>query len=148
MSKKISEIATRAVPPTTKGEAAPTTPTPSTSDGSEALQLDPFVVNEEKEPKFKERELLTPRERLELAHRLNPGLKFGRLPLGNDAVALEMLEAELEKQRREELKELESVLKVGGVKPPPEVQRKIDEALTRDNGWLNQPVGTRYREIR
>lgn len=110
--------------------------------------MDPFVVKEKKEPKFKERQLLTPEEKLALALRNNPGLKLGPIPLGNNAVALELLEEEFARQRRAELAELSSVLNAAGKKAPPEVQRKIDEASTRKNDWLSQKPGTPFREPR
>ncbi len=127
---------------------APASAPVSNGETSDALQLDPFIVQEEKFPEFKQRDMLTPEGRLALAHELNPGLKLGRLPLRNNDVALGMLEEEFAQQRRNELVELKSVLSSGGVKPPPEVLRKIDEARTRNNEWSAQKPGTRFREPR
>lgn len=147
VAANISAVATRAAPPSA---ANPASPPPPVSNGaaSDALQLDPFIVHEEKFPEFKERDMLTPEGRLALAHKLNPGLKAGPLALGNKDVALEMLEEHFAQQRRDELVELKSVLSSGGVKPPPEIMRKIDQARTRNNEWSAQKPGTRFREPR
>lgn len=147
VAANLSAVATRAAPPVA-ATPAPTAAPVANGDASDALQLDPFIVNEEKFPEFKERDMLTPEGKLALAHKLNPGLKAGPLSLGNKDVALEMLEELFAQQRRDELVELKSVLSAGGVKPPPEVLRKIDEARTRNNEWSAQPPGTRYREPR
>lgn len=121
---------------------------PTDDSSPDAVKMDPFVVSEGKEPKLKERHLLTPEEKLALALRNNPGLKLGRVPLGNNAVAVELLEEEFARQRRGELAELSSVLNAAGKKAPPEVQRKIDEASMRKNDWLSQKPGTPFREPR
>jgi len=146
VAANLSAVATRAAPPAAANAAPPPAPV-ANGDASDALQLDPFIVHEEKFPEFKERDMLTPEGRLALAHKLNPGLKAGPIPLGNNAVALEMLEEVFAQQRRDELVELKSVLSSGGVKPPPEVLRTIDEARMRNNEWSNQK-GTRFREPR
>jgi hypothetical protein len=148
MSKKLSDMVERVAPPSAKGIASPVTPAPPTDGSPDVVMLDPFVVNEDKEPNLKERQLLTPKEKLALALRNNPGLKLGPVPLGNNAVALDLLEDEFERQRRGELVELGGVLNAAGRKAPPEVQRKIDEASTRKNDWLNQKPGTPFREPR
>lgn len=147
VAANIAEVAKRAAPPVAAN--TPTSPPPvANGAATDAVQLDPFIVAEEKFPEFKERDMLTPEGRLALAHKLNPGLKAGPLPLGNKDVALEMLEEHFAQQRREELVELKSVLSSGGVKPPPEVLRKIDEARTRNNEWSAQKPGTPFREPR
>ncbi len=144
VAANLSEVARRAA-----AANAPTAPPPvAPGDASDALQLDPFIVNEEKDPAFKARDMLTPEGRLALAHLLSPGLKLGRVRLGNDDVALGILEEELAAQRRHELVELKGVLSAGGVKPPPEVLRKIDEARMRNNEWAAQKPGTPFREPR
>lgn len=147
VAANLSAVATRAAPPATANTPPPSAPV-SNGEASAALQLDPFIVHEEKFPEFKERDMLTPEGRLALAHKLNPGLKAGPLSLGNKEVALEMLEEHFAQQRREELVELKSVLSSGGVKPPPEVLRKIDQARTRNNEWSAQKPGTPFREPR
>ncbi len=148
MSKKLSDLVERVSPPSAAGNVSSGASAPSTDSSSDALVLDPFVVNEDKEPKLKDRQLLTPQEKLALALKNNPALKLGPIPLGNNAVALELLEDEFARQRRVELAELGSVLNAGGKKAPPEVQRKIDEASMRKNDWLNQVPGTPFREPR
>lgn len=147
VAANLSAVATRAAPPATANTPPPSAPL-SNGEASAALQLDPFIVHEEKFPEFKERDMLTPEGKRALAQKLNPGLRAGPLPLGNNALALEMLEEHFDQQRRGELAELKGVLSSGGAKPPPEVQRKIDEAMTRRADWLNQKPGTPFREPR
>ncbi len=146
LASKLAEVGRRAAPPAQAAQVGGPD-APSAVGSSDAVQLDPFVVQEEKFPEFKERSMLTPEGKRALAQKLNPGLKAGALPLGNNAVALEMLEEVFAQQRRTELAELNSVLKAGDKKVPPELQRKIDEAATRNNEWSRQ-IGTPFREPR
>ncbi len=144
----ISAVATRAAPPVAPAPAVAPTPATTNGDSSDAVKLEAVIVNEDKVPEFKARDLLTVEGKKALAQKLNPGLRAGKLPLGNNGVAQEMLQDHFEQERRGELAELKSVLSSGGVKAPPEVQRKIDEAMTRKGDWLNQKPGTPFREPR
>lgn len=118
MANKLSESIERAFPTAKFDATKATTDQAGTAGASDATQLEPVIVKEDKLPKLKERDVL------------------------------KMSEAEKEQQRRHELAELSSVLHAAGAKAPPGVQRKIDEAMTRDNGWLNSPPGTPFREIK
>ena len=150
MAEKISALATRAAPPASSNAATVTTPGIPSPDGtgsSDVVQLAPFVVKEDKLPDIKERQLLTPKGKLELAKKLNPGLNLGPLSSMNNGVALEMAEEVFAQERRKELAELKSVLNAGETKPPPELRRKIDEAMTRKNEWSHE-IGTPFRPPR
>lgn len=146
MSKKLSAAVERVVPSSATRSPVPSAPPADSS--SDVLIMDPFVVNEDKELEIKDRQLLTPKEKLALAHRKNPGLKLGPIPLRNNLVALELLEDEFARQRRSELTDLSSVLNVAGKKASSEVQRKFDKASMRKDDWLNQRSGTPFREPR
>lgn len=74
------------------------------------IRLDPYQVIEAKPPAFKERELLTPKGRLDVALKRYPGLKFGGFWIfSNNGVALAMYEEDLAIERRKEMKELYSL---------------------------------------
>src|SRR5688572_23828502 len=84
MAEKLSALAIRAAPPVTSTAASSAnsgTPPPNDVGTSDAVQLAPFVVNEAKLPTLKEWQLLTPQGKLELARKLNPGLRLGPLSL-------------------------------------------------------------------
>jgi hypothetical protein len=144
LAKKLAETVERSVAESKLATASAAPPKTNPSDSSEPTVLEPFVVQDDKMSRLRPRDLLTPEARLELAYRLNPGLRG----LGNKRVAAEMAEEELAKVRREELAELNSVLTFEGAKAPPGVQRQIDNAMLRKNDWLSSPPGTRFREIR
>ncbi len=75
------------------------------------LSLERFIVEGERPPNLKDRELLTPETKIRLGYQRNPGLKIGSLPfLNNDAWAREMVEEELELERRREMSDLRGLL--------------------------------------
>jgi hypothetical protein len=93
------------------------------------VRLPSYLVQEEKLPAFKERELLTPQGRLKLAYQRHPGLNFGNIWIfRNDGIALMMLEEEERLERRQEFYDLASLL------PRPEAKKAkalADEAFSR-----------------
>lgn len=133
MAVKLGAVVSQVVPPAPTGREAATRGAESGEAGGAdaAVQLDPFYVEEEKLPEFKERELLTQKGKIALAQRLHPGLNLGRLPLGNDLVALELAEAEFAKQRAQELRDLGGLMRIKPDAATKDVQRKIDGALLR-----------------
>lgn len=75
------------------------------------LSLERYIVEGERPPNIKERQFLTPETKVKLGYKRNPGLKIGSLPfLNNDAVARDMLEEDLELERRREMGDLHSLL--------------------------------------
>ena len=104
------------------------------------MQLDPFFVQEERFPEFKDRDILTPKGKLELARRRYPGL-VGPL---SDATALRLLEEDFAKERRQEMTDLKGLLEIGGAKPSGDLKRKIDEATTRPSGFSPE-IGAPFR---
>jgi hypothetical protein len=74
---------------------------------AEVLQMAAYIVREDKVPDFKERELLTPQGKLDLALKRRPGLRIGWLPfLSNAGVALAMLEEDFALERKKEMQDL------------------------------------------
>lgn len=75
------------------------------------IRLPEYIVHEAKPPRFKEREILTPRGHLALALKRYPGVRFGSLPfLSNDGWALYFYEADLRKERQAEMNDLVGLL--------------------------------------
>lgn len=144
MAAKLSAVATRAAPPASAAGASSEAARTGGDAATDAVQLEPYVVEEEKLPEFKERHLLTPKGKIDLAHKRHPGLNLGGLPLFNDGPALAIIEDEFAKERRKELAELQGVLEIGKKSAPPAVQRKIDETRMRNNEWSSQS-GTPFR---
>lgn len=71
-------------------------------------RLPTFVVQEPKAPDFKPREILTPKEKIALSYKKNPGLHFGNLPFfSNDGIAYAMQQ---EDERLERIKEMQDQL--------------------------------------
>lgn len=119
MSGKISNLLTRDLPPMTHVTTEDTAPSPPAGDGddSDRLALDPYHVTEERLPAFKEREILTPKGKLALARRRYPGTTPGS--------ALLLLEADFDKERRQELSDLNRLLEINRSELSPDTQRLI-----------------------
>jgi hypothetical protein len=90
------------------------------------IRLDPYQVLEAKPPAFKEREILTPRGRLDVALKRYPGLKFGNLWIFNNyGLALAMYEEDLALERAKELMELSSLASLPSERAA--VQRELSD---------------------
>jgi hypothetical protein len=131
MAAKLSSVATRAAPPAGPAPTTSDNRPPTSEGGSEAVQLKPYVVQEDRLPEFKERELLTPKGKLELARRRYPGV-VGPL---SDATAIQLLEDDFARERRQEAADLKGLLEIGGTKLPPELKRNIDAGALRPSGF-------------
>lgn len=70
------------------------------------IRLPQYDVRDDQLPVFRDRELLTPEGRIELALKRHPGLKFGPLAFLNVRRGLEMLEEEDSLERRREIADL------------------------------------------
>ncbi|MBL9205953.1 MAG: hypothetical protein JNN01_12755 [Opitutaceae bacterium] len=119
MSGKISNLLTRDLPPITHVPMDDAAPAPPASDGddSDRLALEPYHVTEDRLPAFKEREILTPKGKLALARRRYPGT--------NPGSALLLLEADFDKERRQELSDLNRLLEINRSELSPDTQRLI-----------------------
>jgi hypothetical protein len=128
MAARLTTIATaKAPPPKAVNESASTD---AVADES-VVMLDPFFVDEEKLPEFPERRMLTPQGHLDRHYKREPGLKLGKLSLGNDIVARERNAIELAYERAAELKDLLGVSSAAQEAPSKEVRRKVDETRSR-----------------
>jgi hypothetical protein len=137
---KLSAVATQAAPPA--AAASPTTPATVPPADPDTVQLNPFLVQEDRLPEFKEREMLTPKGKLALARRRYPGL-VGPF---SDATALRKLEDDFAKERRQELSDLRGLSEISGAKPSRELKRQIDDAAMRSG--FSVPMGEPFRPPR
>jgi hypothetical protein len=107
---------------------APASAMPAASDGvsgnsGDAVQLKPFVVHEERLPRFKARELMTPQAKLALARQRYPGI--GSL---GDAASLKRLEDDFNEEYFREMADLDKLFEIGGGKSPIGARQIINEA--------------------
>lgn len=106
-----------APPPTPPAEGSPIVqaPPPESRVADKPLntiiRLAPYEVFEAKPPAFKERHILTPKGRLDLALKRYPGLNFGNFWIfNNNGIALAMLEEDFAIERKNEMMELTSLI--------------------------------------
>ena len=130
MAAKLSAIAMRSAPPARATPSATVAATAAPGESSDPVQLKPYIVREDRAPEFKERDILTPKGKLELARRRYPGL-VGSL---SDATALRMLEEDFARERRQEMADLLGLIEIGGAKSAEDVKRKF-EASMRPSGF-------------
>lgn len=72
------------------------------------IRLPRYQVREKKAPDFKNREMLTPEGKIELAFKRRPGLKIGNIFGLNRGIAMAMLAEDEAYERRLEMEELSS----------------------------------------
>ena len=130
MAARLNALA-REIAPSPTGRTEGTARAASSGEASDAVLLDPFYVEEEKVPEFKERDLLTPKGKLDLAYKRHPGLKLGPLSLGNAGVARAMIEEEFAKERRQEMRELGELMSITDPNAGRDVRKKLNEASVR-----------------
>ena len=126
LAAKLSLNAPKFVPPKTSAAGQP----PEAPDLRETdkpangiVRLPNYVVREPKVPVFKERELLTPKGKLDLAYKRRPGLRFGSLPFfSNDGIARSMLEDDFTRERLAEMAELYGLMGAGAGPGPAEAK--------------------------
>jgi hypothetical protein len=93
------------------------------------IRLPSYLVQEEKLPALKPRDMLTPQGGLDLAYRRHPGLRFGNFWIfRNDGIALFMLEEEMRLERQRESYDLVSLLPTTEAK---KTKAMVDQAFSR-----------------
>lgn len=103
-------------PPETSGAKSAASASQSGDDPPRdgVIRLPSYLVREERLPKLKERDMLTPEGKIALAYQRHPGLRAGNflrfLGLSNDGIALAMVEEELAIERRKEFYDLAGLL--------------------------------------
>lgn len=116
------------LPPQIVAELMPRVAPVATSEAAEdVIQMSPYIVREIKDPKLKEREILTPHGKMIEALRRRPGLRF----LGNAGVARAMLEDDYEKERIAEMRDLYGLYRISEPKADAETTPVNNKASTR-----------------
>ena len=93
------------------------------------IRLPSYLVQEERPPTFKERELRTPKERVALGYRKHPGLHLGNLWIfRNDGIAAAMIAEEERLERKKEMEDLASLMSISEQKT---VKPMVEQAFMR-----------------
>jgi hypothetical protein len=103
-----------------------------------AQMLPPYIVEENRLPKLKERDVLTFKGRRELAFKRRPGLRFLSLPiplLNNVGIALFMLEEDFAAERRREEADLWGLYNISD--GPGSGVRVKDKLPDRPREWID-----------
>lgn len=122
------------------GAEAPPPPVPRAPDVplNQIIRLPRYIVAEPKLPPMKDRQLWTPKGRLDEALKRQPGLRIGSFFGLNNAVALDMLEGDLWRQRQKEEAELWSLYLITAPGPGDGVHLAPGRSNTRSNEWVDQ----------
>ena len=97
------------------------------------VRLPRYVVQEEKPPVFKERELLTPKARIKLAMAKHPGLHFGSFWIfSNEGIALAMLAEEERLEQKREFEDLAAMTRFSDPATHATVKREVERAFMRE----------------
>ena len=93
------------------------------------VRLPRFLVAEDKPPVLNERNIATPKARLELALKRHPGLRLGSFWIfRNDGIALAMLE---EEERLERMKEMNDMLTLLPAAEQKQMKPVVDQTFLR-----------------
>jgi hypothetical protein len=120
VAEKLAAVAPKYVPPPAPPPQAEVAPDSREADKPRngIVRLPSYIVQEEKLPAMKERDMLTPQGRLDLALKRHPGLRVGSFGVfKNDFWAGALLEEELGIERQKEMYSLTSLLPGAG-RPP------------------------------
>jgi hypothetical protein len=128
MMAQLKTIGQQRLPPAKAAQDAPPSPT-GDIEATDAVQLAPFEVKEEKYPDFPLRRMLDARGHLDRHYKREPGLRLGAMSLGNDIVAKERNEIELAHERGREMKDLYDLARITA--PPRALKSKVDESRSR-----------------
>lgn len=116
-----------------KTAASPSAPaTEETKPRNTIIRLPDYVVRDAKVPAIKEREVLSPRGRLELARKLHPGIRVGNLFGLNDGVALAMLAEQERLDRQREFTDLADLMRYSDPAAHAKVKREVEQAFMRE----------------
>lgn len=96
------------------------------------IRLPRHVVQDRRDPVIKDREILTPKGKLELALKRYPGLRFGSLPfLSNNGIAMLLLEEDLRLERKTEMEDLVELYHYSDPKKGAAMKTEVYRAFTR-----------------
>ena len=98
---------------------------------NEIIRLAPVLVLAPKPPVFKDREILTPKAKLDRMFKKRPGLLVGNFFGLNLGVAAGMIAEEERLERMEEFSELVGILELSGDPKMPEMHRMFETTFMR-----------------
>jgi hypothetical protein len=104
LAAKLREALPKYAPP--QPGSTPPTPAPGDVPQNDILRLPRYNVRAQKIPDFREREMLTPKGRIDVVLKRHPGLNFGPFKFLNLRRGLEMLAEEQAAERAHEMGEL------------------------------------------
>lgn len=99
------------------------------------IRLPEYIVRDPKVPAIKEREVLTPKARLELARKQHPGFQLGNLFGLNNGIALAMLAEQERLNRKREFEDLASLTRFGDPAGAAKVKRQVEQAFMRERDF-------------
>ena len=106
------------------------------------MYLPKMTITTAKMPPTTSYDLLTPKGRLELALKKNPGLRLGPLARLNDGIAMAIEREEREARKREELKAQVLSIAIGDAARSAEEVRAMRAATARPNtDWQSRSPG-------
>jgi hypothetical protein len=95
------------------------------------VRLPRYLVQEDKPPVFKDRELMTPKARLHAALHKHPGLNLGSFWIfRNDGIAMAMLAEEERLERKREFEDMASL--ISSPREHANVKRHVEQAFLRE----------------
>ncbi len=98
---------------------------------NQIIRLPNYVVEAPKIPELKERHILTPRTKIDLVFKRNPGLRIGNLFGLNGGVAAAMLADEERLERMREFNDLVSLLNFSEQPTSPELRQTLETTFMR-----------------
>lgn len=99
------------------------------------IRLPEYIVRDPKVPPIKEREVLTPKARLELARKRHPGAQVGNFFGLNNGIALAMLAEEERLERKREFEDLASLTRLSDSAAHAKVKREVEQAFMRERDF-------------
>lgn len=106
------------------------------------LKLPTVTVQVKKSQSLGEYEMLTPKGRSDMAVRRRPGLRIGNFLGLNNGIALAMLREDIEKEKRDAMKERVDRLSLDDGPDTRELKRLLKEAIARPNtDWMKGRSG-------
>lgn len=106
------------------------------------LKLPTVTVQVKKPQPMVEYEMLTPKGRLDMALRRRPGLRIGNFLGLNNGIALALLQEDIEKEKRDALKEQVERLSFDDEPATRELKRLLKETIARPNtDWMKGRSG-------
>ena len=103
------------------------------------VRLPPYIVQERKAPALLERDIRSPKARLELALKRHPGLHLGNFFGLNGGLALVMLAEEERLELKRELEDMSDLMRFGDPATHTKVKREVEQAFLREMRWGRSP---------